>query len=149
MTGTRYCSEAFCKTRALATILSPGLTPESTSCKLGGTIFPPITSTRRNLLPLAGKYTQSRSCKCRTAERGREDSDDRRGMVHIGAQHLQAFERGFHVHVGFLGRVLGDFQILLRDRALFVQNFGALKLRAGQSLVGVGVPVLGKRGRQV
>ena len=61
--ATRYCSTVFCKTRALETTRSPGLSPEIISCRLGGAIRPPTTSTRRKLLLAAGTYTQSRSCR--------------------------------------------------------------------------------------
>src|SRR5579863_548915 len=42
-----YCSTVLCNTSAFATTLSPGLTPDFTSCMLLGSIFPPITSARR------------------------------------------------------------------------------------------------------
>src|SRR5277367_3446059 len=65
-----YCSTVFCRTRALVTTWSPGFTPEMISCMLFGSISPPTTATRLNLFPPAGRYTQSRSCRCRMAAAG-------------------------------------------------------------------------------
>src|SRR5271165_4514552 len=40
-----YCSAVFWSTSASLTTESPGATPEITSCKFGGSIFPLVTST--------------------------------------------------------------------------------------------------------
>src|SRR5262249_42641146 len=65
-----YCSAVFCKTSALLTTSWPGVIPESSSCVLSGKAAPAFTSTRRNLFPPAGVYTQSRSCRWRIADEG-------------------------------------------------------------------------------
>jgi len=49
-----HCSAVFCSTSAFDTTASPGAIPVATSCRFGGSIFPPVTSTRRNFLPPAG-----------------------------------------------------------------------------------------------
>src|SRR6185437_4915745 len=55
-----YCSDVFCISRALATTLSPGLTPAVTiwiffdALAGSGMMAPPVTSTRLKLLPPAG-----------------------------------------------------------------------------------------------
>src|ERR1039458_3859896 len=46
--ATRYCSTVFCRTRAFVTTRSPGLIPETISCRLGGTIWRATIPTRRN-----------------------------------------------------------------------------------------------------
>src|ERR1700688_1962034 len=58
-----YCSTVFWKTRALVTTGWPGWMPETISCMLPGSIFPPTTSMRWNRPSPAGTYTQSRSCR--------------------------------------------------------------------------------------
>ena len=49
-----YCSAVFCRTSAFETTRSPGAMPDTISCMLGGIVSPPVTSTRRNVLPPAG-----------------------------------------------------------------------------------------------
>src|SRR5262249_2229082 len=65
-----HCSALVWNSSALATTCCPGAIPDLISWRLPGSISPPRTSTRRNSLPVAGMYTQSRSCRWSTAAAG-------------------------------------------------------------------------------
>ena len=43
-----YCSTVVCRTSAFDTTCCPGWMPETISCRLPGSMFPPTTSMRRN-----------------------------------------------------------------------------------------------------
>ncbi len=70
-------------------------------------------------------------------------------MIHVGAQHLQMFHCRVDGDFGLDVRVLGHFLVFLRDRAFFEQLFRSLQLRLGQGFVRHGLPVIGKRLRDV
>src|SRR5471032_1349951 len=66
-------------------------------------------------------------------------------MEGIGAQHLQPLHGVLHVYLGLVRGVLRDLQILGRGSAFFVQQFGAVQLRARQRFVGGGFAIVRKR----
>src|SRR5262249_26923263 len=65
-----HCSAVFWKRSALAMTGSPGRSPDRSCCMLPASIGPPTTSRRSKRPSPSGTYTQSRSCRCRTAAAG-------------------------------------------------------------------------------
>ena len=100
-----YCSAVACKTRAFDTTFWPGSRPVTISCRLPGSIFPPVTSRRRanlralrgNIYPVAIVQMQH----CRRGHRGMRlflQAVKRRGDKH--AQPHLARIRHFQAHLG-------------------------------------------------
>ena len=69
-----------------------------------------------------------------TPETGAKISTIGRGVVGVGAQHLEMLERGLDRHFGLGLGILRHFQILLRNGALVEQQLGAVQLGARPAL---------------
>ena len=76
-----------------------------------------------------------------TPETGAQNIHDGRRVVHVRAQHFQMFLGGFHGHSGFDIRVLGHFEILLRDGARSYSTF-ARSSCVSPAFIGYRVPVI-------
>ena len=56
-------------------------------------------------------------------------------MVFVDTEEMQLLLRRRQIGLRILLAIIGDFQLALGDRALFVKNFGSFVLRSRQSLV--------------
>src|ERR1017187_2721793 len=66
----------------------------------------------------------------------------RRRTLLVRSENTEALGGVFHRDSGLLRDILGDFQILLSNGALFVQKLGTRQLRTRQSLVRHRLPVV-------
>src|ERR1035441_5867333 len=76
------------------------------------------------------------------ARNRRENVHYRRGTILVRAEDAETVGGSFHGDSGLIRDILGDFQILLGDSALIVQELGTGELRARQSLIGDRLPVV-------
>ncbi len=73
------------------------------------------------------------------------DVDNRRRVMGVCPKDMQVIQRGFNGDLRLGISVLRHLQIVQRDSAVFVQEFGASELRARQRRVRKRLPVIGKR----
>ena len=57
-------------------------------------------------------------------------------MIYISAEDSNALRRGPHIHLRFVCGALGNLQVLLCDRAFFVQQLLAFQLCLGELFIG-------------
>ena len=85
-------------------------------------------------------------CSVMTPETGATMSMTGEGWSTSAPSTRSRSQRGFHIDLGLLRGVLRDFQVLLRDRALVVQELGAVRVaRCASVCVGLALPVIGER----
>ena len=77
-------------------------------------------------------------CSTMVPETGAFKFDQRTGMRGICAKDSDVVVGGFHIHFGFVFRVLSDFEIFRRDCAAVVEHLGAIESFVGEHFVGFG-----------